>query len=156
MKRLFQTISILFFAIALFACGKTEPKPQTPLDALKAYTAAIKKEDVARMKTLLSKGSLKMAEDEAKAQNTTIDDVIKRETLFSQDQKTVEFRNEKTEGDQATIEMKNAYGTWDIVPFTKEDGEWKIAKDRYADELMKQAEESNRQLDEQINQSRQP
>jgi hypothetical protein len=159
MKRLCLIILILLAVFAVFACGGDggeSSKLRTPLDTLKAYTQAIKKNDVKEMKSLLSKGSLKMAQDEAKAQNVSVDEVIKREALFSPDQKTVEFRNEKTEGEQATIEMKNSYGTWDVVPFVREDGKWKIAKERIADELMKQAEEDSRRLEEQINRSHQP
>ena len=153
--RFYQLILILLFAFQLSACGESAP-PQTPLDALKTYTQAIKKKDTAKMKTLLSKGSIKMAEDEARERNLPLDEVIQKETLFSEDQKTVEFRNEKIEGETATIEMKNSYGTWDVVPSVRENGKWKIAKERYADELMKQAEEDNKRLDEQIIRGRQP
>jgi hypothetical protein len=155
MNRFSRIILFLLCVSALFACAREE-KSATPLETLKAYTQAIKKKDTAEMKSLLSKGSIKMAQDEAKEQNVSVDEVIKKETLFSEDQRTVEFRNEKTEKDTATIEMKNSYGTWDIVPFVKEEGKWKIAKERYADELLRQAEEDNKRLDEEKNKSRQP
>jgi anti-sigma28 factor (negative regulator of flagellin synthesis) len=154
--RLRQTISILLLAVALLACGESKGSTQTPLETLKAYTQAVKKNDIAQMKRLLSNGSLKMAQNEAQAQNVPIDEVVKRQTLFPQNLKTVEFRNEKIEGEKATIEVKNAYGTYDVVPFIKENGEWKIDQERSADELIKQVEEENRRLEEQINQSRQP
>ncbi len=108
------------------------------------------------MKRFLSKGSLKMAQDEAREKSVSLDEIVQKETLFSESQSTLEYRNEKTQDDTATIEVKNFYGTWDIVPFVKEDGRWKIAKERYAEELMKQADEDNKRLDEQINQGRQP
>jgi hypothetical protein len=142
-------ISALFFASS---CASDAPKTETPLDTLKAYMQAIKKKDPTQMKLLLSKGSMKMAEDEAKAQNTTVDEIIKRETLFTETQKTVEFKNEKIDGDRATIEVKSSFGSWDIVPFNKEDGEWKIAKERYMEEQMKKADEEMKRLDEQFNQ----
>lgn len=113
---------------------------------------AIKKKDPTEMKLLLSKGTLKMAEDEAKAQNTTVDEIIKRETLFTEAQRRVEFKNEKIDGERATIEVKNSFGQWDTVPFNREDGEWKIAKERYLEEQMKKNEEEMRQMDEQFNQ----
>lgn len=153
--RLFKVISVLILALAIAACTG-EKEPQTPLDALNAYSKALKKKDANEMKSLLSKGSIEMAQKEAKAQNQPLDEVIKKETLFSADQRFAEIRNQKIEGDTATIEIKNQYGTWDIVPFIKENGRWKIAKERYADELMKQADEDNKRLDEQINQGRQP
>lgn len=155
MKRFYQILLISLLALMFVACGETQ-KLDTPLDTLKAYTQAIKKKDTATMKSLLSKGSLKMASDEAKAQNISSDEVLQRETLFSSDQKTLEFRNEKVEGDSATIEVKDSFGSFDKVPFIKEDGNWKIAKERYAEEKMKEAEEKMKQLDDQINQGRQP
>jgi hypothetical protein len=150
--KLFRVCLILLFASAFAGCGEEEPN--TPLETLKTYSQAVKKKDAGEMKELLSKGSIKMAQDEAKAQNVSLDEIIKKETLFSEDQRTAEFRNQKIEGETASIEIKNQYGTWDIVPFVKEDGKWKIAKERYADELLKQAEEDNKRLDEQIKQSR--
>jgi hypothetical protein len=148
----FYRIFLILLSALLFACAERAPKSETPLDALKAYMQAIKKKDTTQMKLLLSKGSLKMAEDEAKAQNTTVDEVVKRETLFTETQKTVEFKNEKIDGDKATIEVKNSFGSWDIVPFNKEDGEWKIAKERYVEEQMKKTDEEMRRMDEQFKQ----
>lgn len=153
--RFYRTFLILFSAL-FFACTASAPKSETPLDTLKAYMQAIKKKNPTEMKLLLSEGSLKMAEEEAKAQNTTVDEIIKRETLFTETQKTVEFKNEKIEGDRATIEVKNAYGSWDIVPFNREDGEWKIAKERYVEEQMKKTDEEMRRLDEQFKQQNVP
>jgi len=152
--RLFKVISILLFALALTGCSEEQPK--TPLETLDAYSKALKKKDVNEIKSFLSKGSIEMARKEAKVQNVPLEEIIKKETLFSEEQRFAEIRNQKIEGDTATIEIKNQYGTWDIVPFIKEDGRWKIAKERYADELLKQSEEDNKRLDEQINQGRQP
>ena len=108
------------------------------------------------MKILLSDDSIKMAEQEAKAQNLTLDDVVKRETLFNENQTSVEYRNEKVEGDRATIEVKNSFNTWDTIPFVKEDGIWKIDKQGFANQTLQQVDEQNKRLDELINQGRQP
>ena len=153
--RVYQLFLILFLALGLSACAP-EQKLQTPFETLQTYTQAIKKKDVAKMRALLSKGSIKMAEEQAKAQNIPVDEVILRETLFSPDQKTLKFRNEKIDGDNATIEVENPFGTFDKVPFIKEDGIWKIAKEKFAEEMIKQAEEDEKRLNEQINQGRQP
>ena len=53
------------------------------------------------MKLLLSCDTIKMHELEAKAQGVPLDDIIKRETLFTEDQKTVKYRNEKIDGEQS-------------------------------------------------------
>lgn len=145
---------ILLSAIFIFACAGDE-KPATPLETLKAYTTAIKKKDLTKMKLLLSNGSIKMAEQEAKAQNITVDDVVKRETLFSENQSTVEFRNEKIEGDKASIEMKDSFNTWNTVPFVREEGIWKIDKQGILNQMMQQFDQKDKQLDDIINQ-RQP
>lgn len=153
--RVSKIIFTAFLAVWLAACGG-DAKPSTPLDTLKIYTQAIKRKDAAMMKRMLSKGSLKMAQDEAAQQNESLDEALQKETLFSAEQTSLEFRNEKIDGDNAIIEVKNSFGTWDIVPFVREDGRWKIAKDRYADELMKRSEEDSRKMDEQFNRERQP
>lgn len=153
--RLYQIFLILILAFGWSACA-SEQKLQTPFETLQTYTQAIKKKDVAKMKALLSKGSIKMAEDEAKAQNVSVDEIILRETIFSPDQKTLKFKNEKIDGDNATIEVENPFGGFDRVPFIKEDGIWKIAKEKIADEMMKQAEEDIKRQQEQMNQGKPP
>ncbi|MEO8041006.1 MAG: hypothetical protein ABI646_00225 [Acidobacteriota bacterium] len=108
------------------------------------------------MKLLLSAESIKMHEQEAKAQNVTLDDIVRRETLFAEGQKTVEFRNQKIDGEKATLEVKNSFGSWETVPFVREDEEWKIDKKGYADNLMEDFEHNNQQMDDIINQGKQP
>ena len=153
--RFYSKFIILFSAVLLFACAKAE-KPSTPLETLQAYTAAIKKKDLTTMKLLLSANSIKMAEQEAKAQNVTLDEIVKRETLFGENQTTVEFRNEKIESDTATIEMKDSSDLWNTVQFVREEGVWKIDKQGFANRLMQDFEQKTKELDDIINQGRQP
>ncbi len=147
--------AIVFLTCFLFACGEGS-RLSTPLETLKAYTQAIKKKDTTAMKLLLSDASLKMAEQEAKAQNRTLDDVVKNETLFGENQKQLKFRNEKIDGDRAAIEVENSFGSWDIVPFVREEGVWKIDKQALANQMLEQNEEDNKKLDEITNQGRLP
>lgn len=104
----------------------------------------------------MSSESIKMHEQEAKSQNVTLDDIVKRETLFSEGQKEVTFRNQKIDGEKATLEVKNSFGSWETVPFVREDDEWKIDKKGYADKLLQDVEQNNQQMDDIINQGRQP
>lgn len=153
--KLLRIIFISISACALLACAGS-PKATTPLEALKLYSVARKKKDVPTMKSFLSKGSLKMAEDDAKAQNRPLDEVFLNDTLFPENVSTVEYKNESKTDEEATIEVKNQFGIWDRIPFVKEDGTWKIAKEKFADEMQKQVDDQMKQLDDQINKERQP
>ena len=133
----------------LAACGGA--KEISPSDTFKEYVKASKKKDTTAMKILLSSATMKMHDQEAKAQNTTVDEIVKRETLLAPNQTSVEYRNEVINGDKASIQFKNAYGSWETLPFVREDGQWKIDKAGYADQIMQQMDESNRKLDQLIN-----
>ncbi len=146
---------VLAAFLFLASCGG-EQKPRTPLDTFKTYTKAIKQKDFTTMKLLLSNETIKMHAQEAKAQNVTLDEVIKRETLFDVGQTSVEYRNEKIEGEKATLEVKNSFGSWETVPFVFEDNAWKIDKKGYAEQMMQEIEQNNQELDEIINKARRP
>ena len=152
MKYCYKIVLITLLASLAFACGSSEPA--TPLDTLKAYVAAVKKKDTAMMKMLLSEASLNIHRDQAKAQNVTLDEIIQRETLFSETQRIFGHRNEKIEGDRATIEVQNDFGGWDIVHLVKESGIWKIDKKAFRDEIINQNEEAEKNLDDEINSDR--
>ena len=146
-------VLILVVSLVAGACV-TEREPASPTQTFKTYTKAIKQKDTATMKLLLSRDTIKMHELEAQAQGVPLDDIIKRETLFAEDQKSVKYRNEKIDGNKATLEVENSFGAWETVPFVNEDGEWKIDKKGYAQMMMDENEKSNKELDDIINQGR--
>ena len=141
---------ILIVSLISFAVSCATSEPVSPLQTFKTYTKAIKQKDITTMKLLLSNATIKTHEKEAKAQGMTVDDIVKRETLFSENQKSVEYRNEKIDGDKATLEVKNSYGSWETVPFVREDGVWKIDKQGYADQMMKDIEDGDKKLNDLI------
>ena len=151
--KLYQTFLLLVLAFALTGC-MSDSKELKPLNTLQTYIQAVKKKDVAKIKLLLSAGSLKMAEEQAKAQNISLDEVILNETLISPNQKTFNFRNEKIDGDYATLEIETSPEIYDRIPFVKENGIWKIAKEKYQEEMIKQAEEDERKLEEKLRKER--
>ena len=155
--RLSLQIGVLMLAaMSVFSCS-SEKAPATPLETFKTYTKAIKQKDTTTMKLLLSSESIKMHEQQAKEQGVTLDDIVKRETLFSEGQTTVQFRNEKIDGERATLEVKSAAGVWQTVPFVFEEGQWKIDKRTLADQMIQDIEQTNdQQLNDIINQNRQP
>lgn len=146
---IWSRILVLALAVALFGCGAQ--KPATPLETFKTYVKAYKQKDMATMKLLLSDATLKMHEREAKAQGTTVDDVLKRETMIGEGQRAVEYRDENIEGDRATLQIKNVFGSWETLPFIREDGVWKIDKQGYANQMIQEIEENNKKLDDVIN-----
>lgn len=155
-----RTIPVKQFAVfaliaGLLGCAGGDQGPATPIETFKTYTKAIRMKDTTTMKLLLSSQTMKMHELEAQAQGVTVDDIVKRETLFVESQKTVKLRNEKIEGDSATLEVENSFGQWETVPFVKEDGQWKIDKKGFAQRMMDEAEKSNQALDQLVNESRQ-
>jgi PBP1b-binding outer membrane lipoprotein LpoB len=144
----FHYILILLAAFLLIGCNSNQPSANSPSDVLKQYVAASQKQDIATMKSLLSKGSLELIEKSAKAQNTTIEELLRKESSVKI-QNAPETRNEKIEGETATVEIKNeTNGEFDMkMPFIKETGAWKIARDKYIEEVMKKAtEEVNKKL----------
>jgi len=110
----------------------------TPTATFKAFYEASKKKDVAGMKKTLSKGTLDMFDKLAKEQNKTTDDMLKDVDKDDKSEKMPETRNEKINGDTATFEVKNEKtNKWDPLPFVKENGEWKIALDKFLEDMMK-------------------
>ncbi|HVF31249.1 MAG TPA: DUF2950 family protein [Pyrinomonadaceae bacterium] len=148
--------ALAFFALLIGMSCTGESKLETPIDTFKAYINAVKQKDTTKMKLLLSSESIKMHEQEARSQSVTLDDIVKRETLFSEGQKVVEFRNEKIDGERATLEVKNSFGMWETIPFLREDSEWKIDKKGYGERLLQENELKNQEMDNFINQGKQP
>jgi hypothetical protein len=140
---------ILILAAVLSAgCNSNQTSASSPSDVLKQYVAASQKQDIAAMKNLLSKSSVVYIEEKARPMKLTVDDVLKKETEVKL-QSALETRNEKIEGDTATVEVKNpATGEFDIkYPFVRENGAWKLARDKYIEaELKKANDEVNKKL----------
>jgi DNA-binding transcriptional regulator GbsR (MarR family) len=149
-------LKILIFAVAVFSFSCAEENPSTPFETFKTYTKAVKRKDIEAMKSLLSDASIKMHEQEAKAQNSNLEEIVKRQTLFGENQTELKYRNEKIEGDRATLEIMNAYSMWQKVPFIKENGVWKIDNQGFADQMMQEIDQKNKELDNIINQGKQP
>lgn len=141
-------VLILSAAVLFVGCNSNQPTGNSPSDVLKQYVAASQRQDVAAMRSFLSKGSLELIEKSAAAQKTSADELLRRESAVKI-QNAPETRNEKIEGDTATVEVKNeTNGEFDLtMPFVKESGAWKIARDKYiAEEMRKATEEINKKL----------
>ena len=134
----YKTIFVVFVALIFWGCNLFE-STDSPRATLKNYVESSQKKDAAAIKETLSAGTLKMIEESAKSRNTTLDAVLTTDAGGGSAYKQLpETRNEKIEGETATLEVKNAAtADWDKIPFVREDGKWKIALDKFLDEALK-------------------
>ncbi len=125
---------VMIFAVS--ACSLLNSS--SPTKTFKAFFEASKKKDTVAMKKSLSKGSVDMFDKLAKEQKKSTDEILKGIDKEGKDEKIPETRNEKITGDTATLEVKNEKSDkWDSLPFVKEEGEWKIALDKFVEDMIK-------------------
>lgn len=134
-----KVLRSIWFSAALAALftlsGCSPTKVMSPTETFKAYYEASTKRDAAAIKALLSKKTVEMMNNAALANKRKLDDEILEQRPAKALPPT---RNEKIDGDNATIEVKKDRSEeWDTLPFVKEDGAWKIAFDKFIDELRK-------------------
>ncbi|MDT4966339.1 MAG: hypothetical protein QOJ64_1076 [Acidobacteriota bacterium] len=117
-------LAFLFVALVVIAmtaaCSK---KSQTPTEGFKAFYEAAKSKDAAALKKTIAKKLLAELEEQAKKAGKPFD-----EFLVDVDVPPAfpEVRNEKIDGDKATLEVKGASDNWRPTKLTKEDGVWKL------------------------------
>lgn len=110
----------------------TSSTASSPTAAYKAFQEANKKKDYAAVKSRFSKASLEMLNEEAKKQNKTLDEFVKDQV--DKGTSDEEVLNEKIDGDSATVDLKDKNSSI-TLPMVKEDGDWKIAYDRFLKQM---------------------
>jgi hypothetical protein len=106
----------------------TSASLSTPTNTFMAFYEASKKNDVEGVKRTLSKDSLEFLTAAAKQENKSLE-VALNESLKKADVPTTtpEVRNEKIDGERATLEVKDdKSGSWEPFSFVRENAEWKI------------------------------
>jgi hypothetical protein len=102
---------------------------KSPAEAYRMLFAAVKSQDSAKIKSMLSKGSMGLAEMASGQQKKPIEEVIKNgftETTFVDDYPQI--RDERIKGEFGAVEVWNAARKqWDDLPFMLQDGSWKLA-----------------------------
>jgi hypothetical protein len=101
--------------------------PTSPTDILLAAFDAAKKKDVAGFKKHLSPVDLEELGKILEKSGKSADDFLK-EMVSSPDNTmpdTLETRNEKIDGEKASVEYKGKDGEWKTAHFAKEGGGWK-------------------------------
>lgn len=142
--KIYKTFIVALFALFIVGCssgGALLQQTKSPTETLKALNEAAKKKDVEGIKRELSKGTLELLEQSAQRQKRTVDELL-LEDQGAPFEELPEMRNEQIEGDTATVEVKNRLtDTYEKVPFVKENGEWKLALDKFMEDMMKRATE---------------
>jgi hypothetical protein len=102
---------------------------QTPSEAYRMLFAAVKSQDPTKIKSMLSKGSMGLAEMASGQQKKSIEEVVKNgftETTFVENYP--QMRDERVKGSFGAVEVWNeSRKQWDDIPFVMEDGSWKAA-----------------------------
>ncbi len=150
--KIYKILIIALCAFFLAACNNANaPSSRTPTETLQALSEAGKKKDTAGIKKLLSKGSLELLEKSAKTQNQTPDQLLTREN-GAPFQNISEYGAETIQGETATVEVKTELtNEFERIPLVKENGEWKAALDKYAEDLMKRLNEQMKPVEHNSN-----
>jgi hypothetical protein len=141
MKRLVNLRTLFAISLLLAVTGACKFSSSSPTATFKTFYEAQKKKDIEGMKKTLSKGSLAMMDKAAKEQKKTVDQALSEgfDSPGAKTDKMPDTRNEKIDGDNATLEVQNDdTKKWDKVYFVKEDKDWKIALDKTIEEMFKQ------------------
>ena len=77
-------------------------------------------------------------------------------SLVADNQTNVKYRNEKVDGDKATIEIQNTFGSWETVHFVREDGVWKLDIAASAQDIIKDIDDQDKIFDQLSNSNIQP
>jgi hypothetical protein len=130
-------------------------QPASPVGTFKALADAANNKDNAALKQLFNKKSLDMAASEAKEKGRSLDEILLNQQIVLFAKGTPEIRNQIITGDSATIEIKtDKMRAWQKVFFTNEDGRWKLAMDKYMEEIMRQVEAASKELEQMGNEGK--
>jgi hypothetical protein len=97
----------------------------TPTDTYKTGYAARQKKDLAELKHVMCKDALEFLTMMGTDEKKSVDDQLK-ELAERPQAATAETRNEKINGDRASLEYLNEKGGWSPMEFVKEGADWKI------------------------------
>jgi hypothetical protein len=113
--------------------GSTTSGGMSPTEVFKAYYDASIKKDFQTAKKYLSQGTIALMEEGAKKQGKTLDEALKESP--APEGNMPQLANEQISGDTATVDV-SAEGHKATMPFVKEGGEWKIAMDKFAKDMI--------------------
>lgn len=128
-KRVNSYLPALFlsFLFLLTNCGQATPA-NSPTEAYQQFHSAVQRQDVSAMKQTFSKKTLEGIDVFAKKLKISSDEALQTviKSYKEGSPKTAEFKDEKIDGEKATLEVKSSGGKWSTYQFIKEDNSWKI------------------------------
>lgn len=143
MKYKNKIISVFLLSVALLSlsCAKqtaqssnnsssnSGDKAQTPTEAYKMLFAAVKAKDSGKIRQMMSKSTLGLAEFSGSQQKKSIDQILENgfvaPTLATS---LTEIRDERVKDNFGAVEVFNPKDNrWEDLPFVLEDGGWKLA-----------------------------
>lgn len=123
-------------------------QPPAPTAVFNNYVEAARKNDLPKMRSVLSKGTLALIEKLSVEQKIAPEDILSdigQEVLLVNQNQQPQTRNEQIAGDTAIIELLNPIvNEWEPVPFVREDGQWKLALDKQAEEIERREAEAEK------------
>ena len=125
----------------------TSANLDSPTAAIKAFVEAAKAEDEDAVKKTLSEKSVKMIDLMTSVTGKTFLETLSADDKDEEYKELPEMRNEKIDGDTATLEVKGKSDKeFDTIPFVKEDGSWKIAflDEQYDKDFEKMSKEAEK------------
>lgn len=97
----------------------------TPTDAYRTAYDLRKSKDIEGLKKVFSKDVLEFFAMLAEEEKKTLDEAL-RELAERPQAETAATRNEKIDGDRATLEYLSEKGDWKTMDFVKEGNDWKL------------------------------
>lgn len=127
--KLLLLVLVAGIAVAVFAAFHRPSGAQSPTEAYKMLYAAVKAKDTEKIKAVVSKNSIGLAEVMASRYNQTIEKSLENgflETTFAD--ALPQMRDERVKGNFGAVEVYNEkLKRWDDTNFILEDGAWKLA-----------------------------
>ena len=138
-SKIIFTILAMVSALVAFACNDSKggnssvSQPtsgaKSPTEAYRMLFEAVKSKDPEKIKAVLSKGSMGLAQMASGQQKKPVEEIIKNgfsETTFVES--LPQIRDERIKGEFGAVEVWNeTRKQWDDIPFILEDGGWKAA-----------------------------
>ena len=144
-------------ALLSFSCQKqTEGgKANTPTEAYQLLFTAVKAKDTEKIKQVMSKNTLILAESQAQRQNQTIEKTLENGLLATTLSDTMpQIRDERVKGEFGAVEVYNQKEIkWEDTFFINEDGGWKLAVGDLFRGTFKMPDKSKAQLEREISNS---